>query len=104
MKMQDVEVGGRYTAKVSGRIQVVRVVETKEIPPASWSARQEWRKLIYAVNEGTGKKITIRSAQRLRSRVDDGVQHEASCRRNAGGCYPHAASDRRWTAVSGHRC
>ena len=72
MKMQDVEVGGRYTAKVSGRIQIVRVVQIKEIPPASWSARQAWRKLIYAVNERTGKQITIRSAQRLRSRVDNG--------------------------------
>ena len=69
MKMQDVEVGGRYTAKVSGRIVVVRVVEIKEIPPASWSRRDTWRKLIYVVNERTGKRITIRSAQRLRARV-----------------------------------
>lgn len=74
MKMQDVEVGGRYTAKVSGRIVVVRVVEIKEIPPASWSRRDSWRKLIYAVNENTGKRITIRSAQRLRSRVDKGCE------------------------------
>jgi hypothetical protein len=72
MKMQDVEVGGRYTAKVSGRIQVVRVVEIKEIRPANWSRPHARRKLIYAVNEGTGKQITIRSAQRLRSRVNNG--------------------------------
>jgi hypothetical protein len=72
MKMQDVEVGGRYTAKVSGRIQVVRVVEIREIPPTSWSRPRARRKLIYAVNEGTGKQITIRSAQRLRSRVNNG--------------------------------
>jgi hypothetical protein len=72
MKMQDVEVGGRYTAKVSGRIQVVRVTEIREIPPAKWARPHARRKLIYAVNEGTGKQITIRSAQRLRSRVDHG--------------------------------
>ena len=72
MKMQDVEVGGRYTAKVSGRICVVRVVQIQEVPPASWSKRDAWRKVISAVNEATGKRITIRSAQRLRSRVDTG--------------------------------
>ena len=71
MKMQNVVIGARYTAKVSGRIQVVRVVEIKEIPPASWSRRDAWRKLIYAVNEATGKRITIRSAQR---RVDNGCE------------------------------
>jgi hypothetical protein len=50
---------------------VVRVVELKEIPPASWSTgRTNWRTLIYAVNESSGRKITIRSPQRLRSRVD----------------------------------
>lgn len=74
MKMQDVVIGGRYTAKVSGRIQIVRVVEIKEIPPASWSRRDTWRKLIYAVNEATGKRITVRSAQRLRSRVEGGCE------------------------------
>ncbi|HWB09915.1 MAG TPA: hypothetical protein VG826_11845 [Pirellulales bacterium] len=72
MKMQDVEVGRRYTAKVSGRLCVVRVVEIKEIPPAMWSRGDAWRKVIHAVNEATGKRITIRSAQRLRSRVGNG--------------------------------
>jgi hypothetical protein len=71
MKLSEVEVGKRYVAKVSGRLQVVRVTELKEIPPDSWSVRSAWRTLIYAVNEGTGKKLTIRSPQRLRSRVED---------------------------------
>jgi len=71
MKLKDVEVGGRYEAKVSGSVQVVRVVELKQIPPASWAVSSAWRTLIYAVNEATGRQITIRSPQRLRARVED---------------------------------
>ena len=70
MKLAEVVVGGRYTAKVSGSLQVVRVTELKEIPPPSWSARGAWRTLIYAVNETTGRRITIRSPQRLRAKVE----------------------------------
>lgn len=70
MKLTDVVVGKRYVAKVSGRLQVVRVTELKEIPPASWSSRSAWRTLIYAVNESSGRKLTIRSPQRLRSLVE----------------------------------
>ena len=70
MKLSEVQVGGRYVAKISGRLQVVRVTEIKEIPPASWSSRSAWRTLIYAVNETTRRKITIRSPQRLRSQVE----------------------------------
>ena len=46
------------------------MTELKEIPPASWSRSDKWRTLIYAVNEATGQKITIRSVQRLRARVE----------------------------------
>jgi hypothetical protein len=71
MKLSDVAIGTRYVAKVSGRLQVVRVTELKEIEPASWSSRQPRRRtLIYAVNEATGRSLTIRSPQRLRSRVE----------------------------------
>lgn len=70
MKLSEVEVGKRYTAKVSGRLQVVRVTELHEIPPASWRNRGARLTLIYAVNESSGRRITIRSAQPLRSRVD----------------------------------
>ena len=69
MKLSEVVVGGRYKAKVSGSICVVRVTELKEIPPASWSTTNKWRTLIYGVNEATGRKVTIRSPQRLRSKV-----------------------------------
>jgi hypothetical protein len=74
MKLSEIQVGGRYLAKVSGKVQVVRVVELREVPPASWSSRSAWRTLIYAVNETTGRKITIRSPQRLRAPVDDASQ------------------------------
>jgi hypothetical protein len=71
MKLSEVEVGCRYTAKVSGGICTVRVTELKEVPPASWSTRGAWRTLIYAVNEASGRKITIRSPQRLRAKVGE---------------------------------
>jgi transposase len=41
--------------------------QVRQIPPASWSSRASWQTLIYAANEATGRKITIRSPQRLRA-------------------------------------
>ena len=70
MKKREVQVGGRYHAKVSGHLAVVRVTEIREIPPPSWSRAGRLRTLIYAVNEATGRQVTIRSPQRLRKRVD----------------------------------
>mgnify|MGYP000739997681 FL=1 len=67
MKLKDVEVGGRYLAKVSGQLVTVRVVELKEIPAL---ASDRWKTIIYAINETTGRRITIRSPQRLRQRVE----------------------------------
>ena len=66
MKLKDIEVGGRYRAKVSGRLTTVRVVDLKE--SSTFGGR--YRTTIVAVNEITGRQITIRSAQRLRSRVE----------------------------------
>jgi hypothetical protein len=66
MKLSDVHVGQRYLAKVSGSLRVVRVTELKQVPPASWSSRSAWRTLIIAVNESSGRRITIRSPLRLR--------------------------------------
>jgi len=70
MKKSEVVVGGRYVAKVSGRLVAVRVVDIREIPPAEWSSRSAWRTRILAVNEATGRTITIRSPQRLRRRLE----------------------------------
>ena len=67
MKLSDVQIGGRYTAKVSGRIVPVRVVEIVPVPATRWSSAKT---RIEAVNEATGRRITIHSPQRLRTRVD----------------------------------
>ena len=66
MKLKDIEVGGRYRAKVSGRLTTVRVLDLKE--SSTFGGRD--RTTIVAVNESTGRQISIRSAQRLRSRVE----------------------------------
>ena len=67
MKLSDVQVGGRYTAKVSGRIVTVVVVEITQVEATRWSNAKT---RIDVVNEATGRRVTIRSPQRLRSRVD----------------------------------
>ena len=64
MKLADITIGGRYTAKVSRRIQTVRVLRFREA-----AVRGGWRTNIEAINEATGRQITIRSPQRLRSKV-----------------------------------
>jgi hypothetical protein len=65
VKLSEIEVGGRYVAKVSQRLVAVRVVEIKQTP---YSQR------ILAVNEATGRQITVRSPQRLRKRIGDGCE------------------------------
>ncbi|MFM2094109.1 MAG: hypothetical protein RIS70_1233 [Planctomycetota bacterium] len=66
MKINEIEIGGRYLAKVSGRSVVVRVTDIREAPTSTWSRRRVCRKRIVAINESTGREITVRSAQRLR--------------------------------------
>lgn len=57
MKKADVEIGGYYVAKVSGDLQVVRVLKTSTY--GGWDAR----------NERTGRWVRIKSARRLRRRA-----------------------------------
>ena len=64
MKLKDIEIGGRYLAKVSGHLVIVRVTEMTE----AFSFNRQ-KTVIHAVNEATGRRITLRSPQRLRSRV-----------------------------------
>ena len=64
MKLAEITIGGRYTAKVSGRIQTVCVLRFREA-----AVRGGRRTYIEALNEATGRRITIRSPQRLRSKV-----------------------------------
>jgi tRNA(Ile2) C34 agmatinyltransferase TiaS len=60
--MNEIEIGGRYVAKVSGKLTTVRVTAVR----ATVSWRNATRQVIDAVNETTGRKLTFRSAQRLR--------------------------------------
>ena len=55
MKKADVEIGGKYIAKVSGKLAVVQI--------KSETGRGGW----FGVNVKTGREIRVRSAQRLRS-------------------------------------
>jgi len=57
MKKAQVKVGGTYAAKVSGKVVPVRI--DAENPRGGWDA----------TNTATGKKVRIKSAQRLRAAV-----------------------------------
>jgi hypothetical protein len=57
MKKHEVEIGGRYVAKVAGALSVVKI--RGESRHGGWDA----------VNERTGRAVRIKSAQRLRSAV-----------------------------------
>ena len=60
MKKTEVKVGGTYTAKVSDRLVPVRIDSAHS--KGGWSA----------TNTATGKRIHIKSAQRLRASADSG--------------------------------
>jgi len=62
MKATDLKIGETYTAKISGRLQTVRI--TRE--SVSYTGRTQW----YGVNPATGREILIRSPRRLRAVVD----------------------------------
>jgi hypothetical protein len=57
MRKRDVQIGGRYTAKIAGNLTVVRI--TGESQYGGWQA----------VNERTGRAVRIKSAAKLRSEV-----------------------------------
>lgn len=62
MKIADVQVGGRYVAKVSGLLTTVRVLAVRETAAFNGPSRS----VIDVVNERTGRRTTFRSAARLR--------------------------------------
>lgn len=66
MKISEVEVGGRYLAKVSGKLTTVRVAAIRRT--AGWPEAD--RTVLDVVNEATGRRTTFRSAAKLRRRVD----------------------------------
>lgn len=59
MKKNDVETGATYVAKVSGKLARVRI--ERESPHGGWDA----------TNVDTGRRVRIKSAQRLRRAVTD---------------------------------
>ncbi|RMF72779.1 MAG: hypothetical protein D6744_16465 [Planctomycetota bacterium] len=65
MRLSEIEIGGRYAAKVSGRLVVVRVNNIRTAAPY----RGRSRTAIDVVNERTGRSLTFRSAARLRYKV-----------------------------------
>lgn len=67
MLKSQIEIGGRYFAKVSGRRVIVRIIEAthsdgwKSASGFQRNARNGW----LAINEETGREITIKSAAKL---------------------------------------
>lgn len=57
MKKADVEIGGKYVAKVSGHLVAVRI--DRESPYGGWDA----------TNLASGRSVRIRTAARLRRRA-----------------------------------
>jgi hypothetical protein len=58
MRAQDVQVGGRYWARVSGRLVIVRVDAVRD----GLNGRRRYE----ITNTVTGRRTTFRSASRLR--------------------------------------
>lgn len=64
MRQSEIIVGGRYSAKVSGRVVIVRVTSIA-------TSQRTGRKTFSVVNETTGRTVNFRSAQRFRLAVKD---------------------------------
>lgn len=74
MKASQIQVGGNYVARVSGRLVTVRVDGIREVAKyrrTNYSGQSETRlATVYDVtNLSTGRKLTFRSAAKFRSRV-----------------------------------
>jgi len=69
MLKKEIQIGGLYNAKVSGKLTVVRVDNITEHDPSFGvnSYRRSKTQTIYHVtNTSTGRKITFRSATKFR--------------------------------------
>ena len=62
MKAKQIEVGGTYAAKVSGRIAPVKVLEVVE----RFDHKHRSRTVYLCRNVRTGRAVTVRSPQRFR--------------------------------------
>lgn len=74
MTTKEIKIGGRYLAKVSGILTVVRVVDQYEYPvghPMGWGRMdtRAWRTGWVVRNERTGRTTRVKSPQRFRQEV-----------------------------------
>lgn len=67
MKKNEVEVGGVYHARISGKFVHVRIDRIDSIDPMTLRGRS--RTMYYATNLMTNRKITFQSATKLRGKV-----------------------------------
>ncbi len=98
MKLNEVQVGGRYTAKVSGKVQMVRIVKFRDVPATKWSRAKTQ---IEAVNEATGRRFTIRSPLRLRACVDRGCEFCRQAHNRPDGGFACPCCKKVWPAAAG---
>lgn len=85
MKKQEIQVGGIYAAKISGRVVPVKVLAIREIAGHvsagsyhGWTARKVNDVTVYDVeNQVTGRKTTFRSAAKFRYAAKIGPKHAA---------------------------
>lgn len=71
MKKDEVKVGGTYSAKVSGRLTVVRVDSISELPSGFYKRSGT---LFNVTNTRTGRKTIFRSAAKFRGvAIPEGV-------------------------------
>lgn len=88
MKKAEVEIGGRYVAKVGDNLTVVRL--TTASPHGGWDA----------INEKTGRRIRIHSAAKLRGEALTKEQREARVAMVTGSILGKIALfGRRWSAT-----
>lgn len=64
MKTKDIKVGDRYSAKVSGRLVVVKVLEIVVREGSKW---MRGGTTFRCLNEDTQREVRVRSAARFRS-------------------------------------
>ena len=62
MKAKEIQIGGTYLAKVSGKVVPVTVTQTRTQP---LTGRDSW----LCQNEITGRPIVVKSCQRFRAPV-----------------------------------
>ena len=65
MRKSEIQVGGEYTARVSGRFVTVRVLQTTESVSLSGKRRETY----CVLNLATGRKLMFKSAAKFRAKL-----------------------------------